>query len=90
MAVSPVPRPVICLFVLMSGFYSAGQRGALPGIIRGALLEMAMIDGLQIEEAPIDMARLEKADALYVSNSVNGVVAAAFVSRWHKKNRASY
>jgi branched-chain amino acid aminotransferase len=55
------------------------SEGALPGIIRGALLEMAMIDGLQIEEAPIDMARLEKADALYVSNSVNGVVAAAFV-----------
>ena len=52
--------------------------GALPGIIRGALLEKAQIDGLQIEEAAIDMARLEKADALYVTNSVNGVVAAAF------------
>ncbi|CAI8181995.1 MAG: Aminodeoxychorismate lyase [Alphaproteobacteria bacterium] len=52
--------------------------GALPGVIRGALLEKAQIDGLQIEEAAIDMARLEKADALYVTNSVNGVVAAAF------------
>lgn len=52
--------------------------GALPGVIRGALLEKAQIDGLQIEEAAIDMARLEKADALYVANSVNGVVAAAF------------
>lgn len=53
--------------------------GALPGIIRGALLEERQIDGLQIEEAPIDMGQLEKADALYVTNSVNGVVAAAFV-----------
>ena len=54
------------------------SEGALPGIIRAALLEQTQIDGLLIEEAPIEMARLEKADALYVSNSVNGVVTAAF------------
>lgn len=53
--------------------------GALPGIIRGALLEKTQIDGLQIEEALIDMGQLEKADALYVTNSINGVVAGAFV-----------
>ena len=52
--------------------------GALPGIIRAALLEKAQIDGLHIEEVPIDMTRLEEADALFVTNSVNGVVAAAF------------
>lgn len=54
------------------------SEGALPGIIRGALLEKAEIDGLHIEEAPIDMAQLQTAAALYVTNSVNGVAAAAF------------
>ena len=57
------------------------SEGALPGIIRGALLEMAMIDGLRISEAPIEMARLAAADGLFITNSVNGVVAAAFGSR---------
>ena len=57
------------------------SEGALPGIIRGALLEMAMIDGLRISEAPIEMARLAAADGLFITNSVNGVVAAAYGSR---------
>lgn len=54
------------------------SEGALPGIIRGALLDKANIDGLRIDEAPIEMARLAEADGLFVTNSVNGVVAAAY------------
>jgi branched-chain amino acid aminotransferase len=56
------------------------SEGALPGIIRGALLEKAEIDGLKIEEAQIDMARLAAADGLFVSNSLHSVIAAAYGS----------
>ena len=54
------------------------SEGALPGIIRGALLEVATIGDLRISEAPIETARLAAADGLFVTNSVNGVVAAAY------------
>jgi len=57
------------------------SEGALPGIIRGALLEAASIGGMYISEASIEMERLPAADGLFITNSVNGVVAAAYGTR---------
>lgn len=54
------------------------SEGALPGILRGALLQMEQAAGLNITEGLIGRDLLTKADALYVSNSVMGVVPAGF------------
>lgn len=54
------------------------SEGALPGILRGALLQMGHAAGLNITEGLIGRDLLAKADALYLSNSVQGVVAAGF------------
>lgn len=54
------------------------SEGALPGIIRGALLATGEAAGLSIVEGLVDRNLLQTADALFVSNSLNAVVAAGF------------
>lgn len=54
------------------------SEGALPGIIRAALLQAGEMAGLSVKEGLIGRDLLAKADALYLSNSVLGVVAAGF------------
>ena len=54
------------------------SEGALPGIIRGALLQAGSAAGLDVVEGLVDSALLQTAEAHYVSNSLNGVVAAGF------------
>ena len=54
------------------------SEGALPGIIRGALLQAGSAAGLEVVEGLVDRALLQMAEAHYVSNSLNGVVAAGF------------
>lgn len=52
------------------------SEGALAGIIRAALLQLGEAGGLNIAEGLIGRDLLAKADALYLSNSVHGVVPA--------------
>jgi branched-subunit amino acid aminotransferase/4-amino-4-deoxychorismate lyase len=54
------------------------SEGALPGIIRGALLALGAVAGIKIDEALLDENALEQAEAIFVTNSVNGVIAAAY------------
>jgi branched-chain amino acid aminotransferase len=52
------------------------SEGALPGIIRQALLAQKTISGIELNEGLIDTQLLNRADALFVSNSVMQVVPA--------------
>lgn len=52
--------------------------GALPGIIRGALLALAEVDGLAVAEAELTLADLARAEAIFVTNSLNGVTPAGY------------
>lgn len=64
------------------------SEGALPGIIRAALLASGDKSGLGVTEGLIGRDLLAKADALFVSNSVNLIVPAGFdaaVSQAQKK-----
>lgn len=54
------------------------SEGALPGIIRNALLAEKKIAGRQITEGLIEVERLQHADAIFVTNSVNQIVAAGY------------
>ena len=54
------------------------SEGALPGIIRGALLDMGMVAGMKIGEALLDERSLQQAEAVFVTNSLNGVTTAAY------------
>lgn len=54
------------------------SEGALAGIIRAALLHAGEMAGLSVKEGLIGRDLLAKADALFVSNSVQSVVAAGF------------
>ncbi len=54
------------------------SEGALAGIIRAALLQLGEASGLNIAEGLIGRDLLAKADALYLTNSVQGVVPAGF------------
>jgi branched-subunit amino acid aminotransferase/4-amino-4-deoxychorismate lyase len=54
------------------------SEGALPGIIRNALLDMGAVAGWQIGEALLDANALQQADAIFVTNSLHGVSAAAY------------
>lgn len=56
------------------------SEGALPGIIRAALLDVNEIDGMRIEEAAIEMATLHASPAIFITNSLNGVAAAAYIA----------
>ena len=52
------------------------SEGALPGIVRGALLQQKRCAGLELSEGLVDFDLLHRADALFVSNSVMEVVPA--------------
>lgn len=52
--------------------------GALPGTVRQALLAQSRVGPWQITEGLIEADRLRQADALFVTNSLNGVVAAFY------------
>lgn len=54
------------------------SEGALPGILRAALLAHKHIGGLDICEGLIDRDMAEKADALFISNSVMEILPASF------------
>lgn len=54
------------------------SEGALPGIIRQNLLAADRPAGLQPVEGLIEAERLRDADAIFVTNSVNQVVACAY------------
>ena len=56
------------------------SEGALPGIIRAALLDVNEIDGMRIEEAAIEMATLHASPAIFITNSLNGIAAAAYIA----------
>jgi len=47
----------------------------LPGVTRGRLLELAREDGLQVVEAPLDLAVLTSADEAFLTNAVQGLRA---------------
>jgi branched-subunit amino acid aminotransferase/4-amino-4-deoxychorismate lyase len=54
------------------------SEGALPGIIRGALLALGVVAGIKIDEALLDETALQQAETIFVTNSINGVIAAAY------------
>lgn len=54
------------------------SEGALPGIIRAALLNADISGGFNVKEGLIGRDLLAKADALFVTNSLQGVVPAGF------------
>lgn len=56
------------------------SEGALAGIIRGQLLDMGHAAGLDIGEGLIDPDTLARAEGLFVTNSVQEVVAASLSS----------
>lgn len=63
------------------------SEGALPGIIRGVLLNRGELLGMKIDEALLDEGSLQQAEAIFVTNSLNGVVAAGYegISATQKK-----
>ena len=63
------------------------SEGALPGIIRGVLLNRGELLGMKIDEALLDESSLQQAEAIFVTNSLNGVVAAGYegISATQKK-----
>ena len=54
------------------------SEGALAGIIRAALLQAEKVAGLNIKEGLVGRDLLAKADALFVTNSLQSVVPAGF------------
>ena len=68
------------------------SEGALPGIIRAALLASGDKSGLNVTEGLIGRDLLAKADALFISNSVQLIVPAGFdaTASEAQKNRASH
>ncbi len=54
------------------------SEGALPGIIRGALLATKNLAGWQVTEGLIEAERLKQADAIFITNSVNQIVPAGY------------
>ena len=56
------------------------SEGALPGIMRAALLEQKKIGGLAVEETPLSPALWQAAEAIYITNSVQGICPASYKS----------
>jgi branched-subunit amino acid aminotransferase/4-amino-4-deoxychorismate lyase len=54
--------------------------GALPGVIRSVLLESDLF-----LESVISLEDLKQADAFYIMNSIQGIVAIDRVSNWHNE-----
>ncbi len=54
------------------------SEGALPGIIRAALLALENFAGWHIKESLIEAERLKQADAIFITNSVNQIVPAGY------------
>lgn len=50
------------------------ERGSLPGIVRGKVLEIARERGLEVREGRMELADLEAADELFLTNSLARVV----------------
>jgi branched-subunit amino acid aminotransferase/4-amino-4-deoxychorismate lyase len=48
--------------------------GALPGITRGYVLELALAKGMKVMEAIITADRLEGCDEAFITNSISGIV----------------
>ena len=67
------------------------SEGALAGIVRARLLAIGDIDGISLKEGLIGRDLLSKADALFVTNSLYGVVPAGFDDQvgMAQKNRAA-
>jgi len=43
-------------------------------------LDVNEIDGMRIEEAAIEMATLHASPAIFITNSLNGIAAAAYIA----------
>ena len=79
-------RDVVCadcasLFVVSEGrvLTPPVSAGALPGTARAALLEAAAASGLAVEERAVSRDLLASAEAVFVTNAVQGVVPASHV-----------
>lgn len=59
------------------------SEGALPGIMRAALLAQGHCAGLDITEGLVDIDLLHRADALFIANSVLEVVPAVLSTATH-------
>lgn len=64
------------LFVVTGGVVVTPpvREGALPGIVRGALLEFLPQRGIEVIEAPVTETAMLAADELFATNSLLGVV----------------
>lgn len=61
--------------------------GCLNGIVRKKLMELIpALEDLQLEEASISPFELQKADELFVTNSISGIIS---VSKYRKKEYAN-
>jgi branched-chain amino acid aminotransferase len=60
------------IFLLMKGklVTPARDQGILTGVMRQALIHSAARLGLSIEERPVKLAELKKADAVFLTNSL--------------------
>jgi len=52
------------------------REGAMPGVVRNLLIDVAMYHGIAIEESPIEPEALTSARCLFLTNSMIGVVQA--------------
>lgn len=66
------------------------SEGALPGIMRAALLEKKTIGGLAVAEAPLTPALWQAAEAIFITNSVNGICPAFYKSDMAQKKQGPF
>ena len=68
------------LFLCRGGdlFTPPGSCGALPGITRRTIMEIAVSSGLTVREQPLEMSDLTEADEAFLTSSLRGI--APFVS----------
>jgi branched-chain amino acid aminotransferase len=55
--------------------------GLLPGITRGAVLDLARAGGIRVEERPITAGELFDADEMFLTNSLMGIMPVRSVDR---------
>lgn len=74
------------VFLVIEGVLVTPKEQILRGIIREEVVEKALQKGIKVEEREVCRSEVDRADEIFVTNSLRGVVPVKGWGKWQKKS----